>query len=75
MADRVQTNADRTNIIYGALNPMVNRVYSVHGEFDPWAPMGVKENINVMSPTTICPRENLIIYFLKKNFNFSIHFS
>ncbi|CRK95698.1 CLUMA_CG009156, isoform A [Clunio marinus] len=54
----IHANVDRTNIIYGALNPSVRNVYSTHGEFDPWRPMGVQEDINEYSPTVILPRQS-----------------
>jgi hypothetical protein len=57
-SDRVFANVDRTNVIYGAQNPTVANVYSVHGELDPWSPMGVQEDINVHSPTVFCPLES-----------------
>jgi hypothetical protein len=53
--EKIQSNVERTNIIYGGKNPSVRNVYSVHGELDPWRPPGVQEDINVHSPTTICP--------------------
>lgn len=31
--DVVQRNVDRTNVIYGALEPNVRRVYSTHGQY------------------------------------------
>ncbi|KAG5670378.1 hypothetical protein PVAND_000648 [Polypedilum vanderplanki] len=56
--DIVHGSIDRTNVIYGGLNPNVRRVYSSHGEFDPWAPMGVRWDINDESPTVILPRQS-----------------
>ncbi|XP_070491699.1 thymus-specific serine protease-like [Chironomus tepperi] len=40
----IQGNVDRTNVIYGAKNPSVQNVYSTHGEYDPWAPMGLDDD-------------------------------
>ena len=45
-------------MIYGSFEPNVRRVYSSHGEFDPWAPMGVRWDINEESPTVILPMES-----------------
>jgi hypothetical protein len=53
----VQGNVDRTNVIYGALDPSVRNVYSTHGQLDPWRAMGAQEDINEFSPTVILPRE------------------
>jgi Serine carboxypeptidase S28 len=51
----VQRNVERTNVIYGSKTPNVRNVYSTHGQFDPWRPMGVQEDINEWSPTVILP--------------------
>jgi hypothetical protein len=45
------------NEIYGGKNQNVKNVYSTHGQFDPWRPLGIQEDINQWSPTTILPRE------------------
>lgn len=57
----VHRNVDRTNVIYGELNPSVRNVYSTHGQLDPWRAMGVQEDINEFSPTVILPRKSLFI--------------
>jgi len=56
--ERIQRNVDRTNTIFGALDPRVRNVYSTHGQLDPWRPMGVQEDINEFSPTVILPLES-----------------
>jgi hypothetical protein len=53
--ETVHSNVDRTRVLYGERNPVVRNVYSVHGELDPWRPLGVQGDINVHSPTTVCP--------------------
>ena len=56
--ERIFENVDFTNILYGAMDPATNNVYSTHGQIDPWSPMGVHEDINEFSPTVILPRES-----------------
>ena len=45
----------RTNLIFGGFDSAARHVYSSHGEFDPWAAAGFKEDINEDSPTVILP--------------------
>lgn len=57
-AERIYENVDFTNMLYGAMEPATNNVYSTHGQIDPWSPMGVHEDINEFSPTVILPLES-----------------
>jgi Serine carboxypeptidase S28 len=53
----MEININDFNAFYGGKKPNVNNVYSTHGQFDPWRPLGVQEDINESSPTVILPRE------------------
>lgn len=52
-AEVILENVQRTNTIYGGFQPAVRNVYSTHGQLDPWRPMGLQEDLNEWSPTTI----------------------
>lgn len=51
----IESKIDNTNILHGALTPIVRNVYSTHGEYDPWRPAGVQTDINESSETFIIP--------------------
>uniref|UniRef100_T1GYZ9 Uncharacterized protein n=1 Tax=Megaselia scalaris TaxID=36166 RepID=T1GYZ9_MEGSC len=42
---------DRTNFIYGALNPQTTNVLYVHGSIDPWHALGLIKSENRDRPT------------------------
>ncbi|XP_062563844.1 putative serine protease K12H4.7 [Armigeres subalbatus] len=52
---RLDANIERTNVIYGHMNPAVTNVIFTHGQLDPWRPMGLQEDLNEHSPTIIIP--------------------
>ncbi|GAB0098738.1 hypothetical protein DMENIID0001_145270 [Sergentomyia squamirostris] len=47
-----------TNQKYGGLRPSVDKVYSTHGELDPWKAAGTPRDLNPQSPTTLLPMES-----------------
>ena len=50
--DFVNAGADRVNLIFGGLEPVVNNTINIHGYIDPWRALGVyKEDISETSPT------------------------
>ncbi|XP_071057007.1 putative serine protease K12H4.7 [Onthophagus taurus] len=49
----LNTGIERTNLFYGALEPEVTRVVSVHGTVDPWHALGVLEDINEDAPVIV----------------------
>ncbi|CAO1346011.1 unnamed protein product [Diamesa serratosioi] len=57
-AEKILENVQRTNTIYGGFHPAVRNVYSTHGQLDPWRPMGLQEDLNEWSPTTILELES-----------------
>ncbi|XP_055594741.1 putative serine protease K12H4.7 [Uranotaenia lowii] len=52
---RMESNIDRTNAIYGDMNPAVTNVFFTQGQLDPWRPMGLQEDLNEDSPTVVIP--------------------
>ncbi|XP_055609712.1 putative serine protease K12H4.7 [Uranotaenia lowii] len=42
---------ERTNTIYGALNPSTTNVLYVHGSIDPWHALGLTESNSIQQPT------------------------
>lgn len=60
----IESKIDNTNILHGALTPVVRNVYSTHGEYDPWRPAGVQTDINESSETVIIPCNYFIYIFL-----------
>lgn len=53
----MRENLNYFNSVHGGKKPNVTNVYSTHGQFDPWRPLGVQEDINESSPTVILPRK------------------
>jgi hypothetical protein len=52
---QVESNVQRSNIIYGAMSPGVTNVYFTQGQLDPWRPMGIQEDYNESSPARVIP--------------------
>lgn len=42
---------------YGGLDPKVSNVYFTQGSIDPWKKVGIQQNYNEDSPTTVIPGE------------------
>lgn len=36
----------RTNLMYGALNPKLSKVITIHGSADPWLPLGLNNDLS-----------------------------
>jgi hypothetical protein len=53
----IQGQVDKFNALYGGKHPKVHNVFTTQGEFDPWLPFGVSEDINESSPTYVIPGE------------------
>jgi hypothetical protein len=51
----IENNIRRTNQIYGGFNPFFTNVYSTHGQWDPWRPMGIKTDLNSRTPVSVIP--------------------
>jgi hypothetical protein len=51
----MEKNERQTNARYGGMRPFMTNVYSTHGEWDPWRPMGIQTDINPKSPATVIP--------------------
>lgn len=51
----MEENINRTNQMYGGLNPQVSRVFFTHGQLDPWRLVGIQENLNEHAPATVVP--------------------
>lgn len=48
----VEDGAERVNLIFGGLEPVVNNTINIHGYIDPWRALGVyKNDISETSPT------------------------
>lgn len=54
-AAKIETNVERTNVIFGGMNPAVTNVFFTQGQLDPWRPMGLQEDLNAQSPTVVIP--------------------
>ncbi|XP_031618081.1 putative serine protease K12H4.7, partial [Contarinia nasturtii] len=46
-------NMNHTNDFYGSLHPAVTNVYFTHGSLDPWHKMGILDDLNIHSPSTV----------------------
>lgn len=61
------TGVDRTNLLYGQLEPEVTKVISVHGTIDPWHKLGVLKDLNELAPAIVVtgkPETALLTYML-----------
>lgn len=52
---RLDANIERTNVIFGAMNPAVTNVFFTQGQLDPWRPMGIQEDLNENAPAVVIP--------------------
>lgn len=52
---RMEANIERTNTIYGHMNPAVTNIFFTQGQLDPWRPMGLQEDLNEHSPAVVIP--------------------
>ncbi|XP_065089084.1 putative serine protease K12H4.7 [Ochlerotatus camptorhynchus] len=52
---RIEANIERTNTIYGHMNPAVTNIFFTQGQLDPWRPMGLQEDLNEHSPAVVIP--------------------
>lgn len=65
-----ERNINHTNDIYGGFNPAVSNVYFTHGSLDPWHRMGVLNDLNKNSPSTVIPgisKRQSHLHFYEKN--------
>lgn len=51
--EKIRTNVLATNNKHNGFVPNISNVYTTHGEFDPWRPMGITEPLNEDTPTVI----------------------
>lgn len=54
-ADKIERNVERTNVVFGGMNPAVTNAFFTQGQLDPWRPMGLQEEIIPESPVVVIP--------------------
>lgn len=59
-AESIQNGIDRTNLVYGGLNPGVQNIIYTHGAFDPLRLNGVTESQGPLTHVTVMPRKTLL---------------
>ncbi|XP_075979471.1 putative serine protease K12H4.7 [Anticarsia gemmatalis] len=55
---RVEEGIKRTNDMYGGLTPNVTHVVFTNGDLDPWARLGILEDVSYDAPAKMIPRSS-----------------
>lgn len=55
---RVLDNVQRTNTIYGGVNPAVTNIIFTHGSNDPWRAMGIQKDLHSTAKAIIINGES-----------------
>lgn len=60
----IRNGNDRTNSEFGGFNPAVSNVYFTYGSHDPNRLLGLSQDLNVLSPVDIVPRNGKLFNIL-----------